>query len=144
MMNIGERIREARLRRQLSLSDVANEVRTSVATLSRIETNKQSLDLNLFLELARILEVSPADLLDVEPERASPEATAAELPTLHARDRLKFWRDLSAANKARRSNTPATDAALMGEIDELFAQVELVRDELDAVRKKLRRRARKN
>jgi transcriptional regulator with XRE-family HTH domain len=144
MMNIGERIREARQRRQLSLAEMAHEVQTSVATLSRIETSKQSLDLGLFLDLARALEVSPAELLPNEGDRLTAEHAAAELPTLPVRDRLKFWQNLAAANKVRRVKNDASDASLAAELDELYAQIDLIRDDLDEMRKRLRRRARKS
>ena len=60
---IGENIRQARLAQDWSLADVAKKAKISVATLSRIETDKQTLELGLFLTLARILDRTPQDLL---------------------------------------------------------------------------------
>src|SRR5688500_1780966 len=63
---IGERIRETRLAQDRSLADVAAKAQISVATLSRIETDKQSLDLGLFLSIAQVLHVSAQQLLAAE------------------------------------------------------------------------------
>src|SRR5688500_4852718 len=60
---IGERIREARLAQDRSLADVAAKAQISVATLSRIETDKQSLDLGLFLSIAQDLQISAQQLI---------------------------------------------------------------------------------
>ena len=61
---IGERIRELRQAQGRSLADVAGKAKISVATLSRIENDKQSVDLNLFLLLAKVLEVPAPELLE--------------------------------------------------------------------------------
>ena len=60
---IGERIRELRQAQGRSLADVAGKAKVSVATLSRIENDKQSVDLGLFLVLAGILQVAAHELL---------------------------------------------------------------------------------
>jgi len=67
---IGERIREARNAREWSLTDVATKAHISVATLSRIERDKQTLDLGLFLTLMRILELDPGALLTEDDREA--------------------------------------------------------------------------
>ena len=63
---IGNRLRQARTARQLSLNDVAGRAKISVATLSRIERDKQGIDLGLFLTLSRILKAPPHDLLTAD------------------------------------------------------------------------------
>jgi len=60
---VGNRLRQARTARQLSLNDVAGRAKISVATLSRIERDKQGIDLGLFLTLSRILKAPPHDLV---------------------------------------------------------------------------------
>src|SRR2546423_3585082 len=63
---IGERLREARDMRGMSLMDVAGKAHISAATLSRIENNKQGLDFGLFLVLAKILARAPAELVEMD------------------------------------------------------------------------------
>ncbi|HEY0590931.1 MAG TPA: helix-turn-helix transcriptional regulator, partial [Thermoanaerobaculia bacterium] len=62
-MQIGDRLREARRQRRLSLQQVAQSAGISAATLSRIETSKQSLDIQLLLRVAETLGAAPADVL---------------------------------------------------------------------------------
>src|SRR5437870_8961771 len=78
---IGDRIREVRNSRQLSLTDVAVKAGVSVATLSRIENNKQGLDLDLFMLLARILKTDPNDILD-DSQRGAAEPIAQKINAL--------------------------------------------------------------
>jgi transcriptional regulator with XRE-family HTH domain len=65
---IGERIRELRQSQGHSLADIAGKAKISVATLSRIENDKQSVDLGLFLVLTKVLQVAPHELLEAEHE----------------------------------------------------------------------------
>jgi transcriptional regulator with XRE-family HTH domain len=60
---VGETLRRIRREHRLSLRHVAEQAGISVATLSRVETSKQSVDVTLLLALARILRVSVADLV---------------------------------------------------------------------------------
>ena len=62
LQNLGTLVREKRGRR--GLREVAEEVGTSAATLSRIESGKMP-DLQTFGKLCRWLEVDPASLLGV-------------------------------------------------------------------------------
>lgn len=108
--------------------------------LSRIETNKQGLDFDVFLTLARILETSPNDFLDQQSEPAA-EPIAKKLATLHTDEKVKFWRGLSAANRARRdARGGLRSAATEQQLEELLAQVEYLREEIDALRRNSRRR----
>lgn len=135
---IGERIRAARASQRLSLSDVASLAEISIATLSRIETNKQALDVELFMTLAKILKTAPKAFLDDE----VPEGTvslAAQIEALGPKERLRLWRDLAAARRSR----PAKAAAARDvehQVDELLAQLDYLRDEITSVRKRLRTR----
>lgn len=63
---VGERLRQARVARQMSLADVAGEAHVSAATLSRVERDKQAMDISLFLTLARVLNAATTDLLSGE------------------------------------------------------------------------------
>ena len=66
---VGNRIRVARQSRNLSLTELAGRAEISAATLSRIERDKQNLDLGLFLTLTRILKLTPHEVLgDVSDE----------------------------------------------------------------------------
>ncbi|HJT16115.1 MAG TPA: helix-turn-helix transcriptional regulator [Thermoanaerobaculia bacterium] len=58
-MDGGERLREARIARCLSLADVAARTHISVATLSRIERNHPGIGLALFLILCEVLRTPP-------------------------------------------------------------------------------------
>lgn len=135
---IGDRIREVRNARQLSLTDVASKAGVSVATLSRIENNKQGLDLELFMLLSRILRTDPNDMLD-ENERGTAEPIAQRINSLRTTERIRFWKELSAASRERREGKSTADLA--GHVDELLAQIDYIRDELLAIRKRVRRPA---
>lgn len=137
---IGDRIREIRNARQLSLTDVAGKAGVSVATLSRIENNKQGLDIDLFMLLARILKTDPNDMLD-ESARAAAEPIAQKLTSLRSTERIRFWKELSAASRERREGRSSAD--LTGHVDELLAQIDYIRDELLSIRKRFRRPAAK-
>lgn len=134
---IGERIRAVRASQRLSLSDVASRAEISIATLSRIETNKQALDVELFMTLAKILKTTPHSLLAEEATTDGTVSLAAQIEALPPKERLRLWRDLAAARKAR----PAQIAAARDvehQVDVLLAQLDYLRDEITSVRKRLR------
>lgn len=137
-MTIGERLRKARQSKHLSLQQVAHRIDLSSATLSRIETSKQSLDLEVFLTLARTLDLNAAELLDGNGEDRSLATTFASMSTI---DRAKVWRDLTLASKtlrvARRYSRPQI-RAMSVEIEELSAQVDLMRQAIDYLRRRLK------
>ena len=137
---IGDRIRHTRLGQQRSLADVAAKADVSVATLSRIENDKQALDLQLFLRLAKILKTPASDLLRDNGESEEAEPLARRVADLPPSERAKLWRDLAAA---RRQAPPAARRRavdqLTAQIDELLAQIECLRSELENVRKRIRR-----
>lgn len=138
---IGDRIREVRNARQLSLTDVAVKAGVSVATLSRIENNKQGLDLDLFMLLARILKTDPNDILD-DSQRGAAEPIAQKITALRSTERVRFWKELSAASRDRRESKHHHND-LASHVDELLAQIEYIRDELISIRKSARRPARR-
>jgi transcriptional regulator with XRE-family HTH domain len=121
----------------MSLADVAGEARVSAATLSRVERDKQSIDVELFLTIARVLKATPADLLCDEEGANGDDALAVRIAAMESRERTQLWRQLSnerrEARQQRRSDTRA-DAA---EVEELLAQMDFLRDEIEAVRGRL-------
>lgn len=135
--SIGSRIRDIRQSNALSLAEVASQAGVSVATLSRIETGKQSLGIDLLLRLAKILQTSPADLVSSggRPEVGSLSEQVASLPQ---NERLRFWREFRSASRQRRMavRRPRPEQ----QVEELLAQIECVRDAIDDVRRKLRTR----
>jgi transcriptional regulator with XRE-family HTH domain len=137
---VGNRIRDNRNGQRRSLADVAGKAGVSVATLSRIENNKQALDLELFLRLARILKIAPSELLGDEAEGDS-EPLAEKLARLSRTERTKLWRDMAGAK--RQSPERNTKNQVQAQVDELLAQIEFVRSELETVRKGVRRDTKK-
>jgi transcriptional regulator with XRE-family HTH domain len=140
---IGERLRDARETRGLSLVDVAVKAHISAATLSRIENSKQGLDFGLFLILAKILAVAPADLVNADEAGEINDPLVAKIAQLPTGDRARLWRDLADARRTSRQkrNTRHSDT-LSQQMEELFAQFEFIREELEAVRTNVRKRGR--
>jgi transcriptional regulator with XRE-family HTH domain len=131
---IGERIREARLAQDRSLADVATKVNISVATLSRIENEKQAVDLTMFLNIAGALQVSPQQLIG-ENAKADHDPLARRITALGSRERLELWKDLAEERRAQRGRKRGGEMRQVGQqVEELLAQ------ELEAIRKRVKRR----
>ena len=139
---IGERLRKLRHEQQLSLNDVASRAKISAATLSRIENEKQALAIDMLFALAGILSVAPEDLVAVRPDgdRSENENHLAEkIAALRSSERARLWRQLAAYQRAARARRrDKSDAA--GHIEELLAQVDFLRQEIESVRLGLRKR----
>ena len=137
---IGDRIRQTRQARHLSLSDVAERAKISVATLSRIERDKQGLELGLFLTLCKVLKTSPRELIaDGDADHIDP--LAVRIAGLNHADRLQLWRDLAAERRGeRRSHLRAKNRKLVDEVEELLAQLEFVRAEMESFHVGVRKR----
>lgn len=139
---IGARLRQLRQTQGRSLADVAGKASVSVATLSRIETDKQSLELTLLVALAKILAVPPAELLaGITGPSAEEDPLARRIAALETRQRVELWRDLAAERRQRRGRRPSSKDVVQ-QVDEVLAQVEFLREELETVRKRVRRRGR--
>ncbi len=142
---IGDRIRQARNARELSLTDVAVQAHISVATLSRIERDKQTIDLGLFLTLMRILELNPADLLNNEDREGGNgkaiDPLVARITSLAAAERTQLWRALSTRPVPGAERRHATRTLAL-QVEELLAQVEYLHNEGEAVQKRLKKRDR--
>ena len=138
---VGTRIRDARMSRNLSLNAVADRAHISVATLSRIERDKQGLDLGLFLILCKILHFTPQQMLGGEAAEAG-DPLADQIVTMQHEERLKLWRDLATNRRSNhRQRTTRTEARKVNEeIEELLAQFEFVRAEIESVQSRMRRR----
>jgi transcriptional regulator with XRE-family HTH domain len=137
---IGERIRHTRQARRLSLNDVAVRAKVSVATLSRIERDKQGLELGLFLTLCKILKSSPQELIGGE-SADNVDPLAIRIASLDHRERVQLWQDLAASRRGERRGAQRTHMRRMAEeVEELLAQIEFVRAEIESVHGRIRRR----
>ena|SRR5947209_15932469 len=137
MNMIGTRIRELRNARRMSLSEVAEQASISTATLSRIETGKQNIDVGLMTLIARVLHLSPHDLLEDDEEADG--VLADKIATLKPDDRARFWRDLTGSRKRNQINKK-TVQDLGVEVEELLAQIDFLRGEVDRIRQSLNTR----
>jgi len=136
---VGTRIREARTSRSLSLNEVASRAHVSVATLSRIERDKQGLDLGLFLILCKILKTLPHDLLgDEVGDNVDP--LALQIGRLNHGDRVQLWRDLANARRTDRRQMRSNARRLGDEVEELLAQLQYVQAEIESVQNQMKKR----
>lgn len=135
---LGNRIREARLARHLSLNDVASRAKISVATLSRIERDKQGLDLNIFMTLSRVLKTPPRDLLGDDETGDAAEPLASRIAAMNSRDRITLWHDLAGERSKQRLGRRGAVRKLAEHVDELMAQIEYLQSEIAAVQRRLR------
>ena len=133
---VGEKIREVRQSQGRSLAEVAGKAKISVATLSRIETDKQSIDVDLLVVLARILGVDARDILGSDDADADP--LAHRIASLDARKRAELWRDLANERRTQRSRNRNVARNVGQQVDELLAQIDFLREELEAVRLKVK------
>ena len=137
---VGTRIREARTSRNLSLNEVASRAHVSVATLSRIERDKQGLDLGLFLVLCRVLKSVPHELLGSEGEDQV-DPLALQIARLDHGARIELWRELAEARRADKRVQARSQMRRLGdEVEELLAQLEFVRAEIESVHTQVRKR----
>jgi len=132
---VGERLRQARVARQLSLADVAGEAHVSAATLSRVERDKQAIGVDLFLTLARVLNATPAELLVDDANSDDGEAAlVARISAMKSRERTQLWRRLTEDLRTSRVQKSADVHSISLQVEELLAQVDFLRQEIDAVR----------
>src|SRR6476659_7971556 len=102
-MMIGNKLREARHDRSLSLTTVATKAKISAATLSRIENDKQGVELGLFVVIARILNTPPHEFLLEEQEITGADPLAVKIAALRTVDRATLWRDLATERRIQRN-----------------------------------------
>lgn len=128
---IGPTLRRLRTDREVSLATVADQAGISVATLSRIETNKQGIDVSLLLTLARVLGVAAADILGSADDRDDLESLSSRLAALPADARTEVFLQSGRRRKAR---------GLQPVLDDLVSAIEVMRDELVSVQRTMRKR----
>lgn len=131
---VGARLRSARQQRGQSLAHVAQRAGISVATLSRIETSVQSIDVDLLGTIARILGVPPSHLLSDDGAEQNLAVLAERVAALRAADRAKL---LQSTGRRRRG----ADLATL--IDDVMSTLDLVREELEEVARAARKRRRR-
>lgn len=142
---IGENIRQTRTLQKRSLADVAKKAKISVATLSRIENGKQALDVDLLLTLAQVLGITALDLLgrDEQPnvmeQGSGLDPLVKKITAFESRERTQLWRELANAERKKSKSRRAEVHQLGQQVEELLAHIEFIREELESVRKRLRR-----
>jgi transcriptional regulator with XRE-family HTH domain len=136
---VGERLRQLRQAQGRSLADVAGRARISVATLSRIENDKQSLELNLLMTLAKILHFPPADILNGVDDDDGADPLVRRIATLETRKRAELWRDLAAERRAQPPRVRPSVRDVAEQVEEVLAQVDFLREELETVRRRMRK-----
>lgn len=135
---IGARLREARQARRLSLNSVAQKAEISVATLSRIERDQQRIDVELLLKLTHILKLTAHEVLDDgKRNEDGVDPLVAKISNLPSQERTKLWRALTASRKAAQNHAGAT-RVLAQQVEEFLAQIDFLRGEIEAVKKRLR------
>lgn len=137
---VGERLRQARVARDLSLADVAGKANVSAATLSRVERDKQAIDIGLFLTLAQVLNVTPADLLNEGDGGETDAALASRIAAMESPERTQLWRQLNAERREQRVRKRADFRHMVLEVEELLAQMDFMREEIESVRARLTRK----
>jgi transcriptional regulator with XRE-family HTH domain len=138
---IGERLRELRQAQGRSLADVAGKANISVATLSRIENDKQSIELNLLMKVSAILQVSAGDVLNsITGNDEHEDPLARRIASLETKKRAELWRDLAAERRTQRSRSRPTARDVAQQVEEVLAQVDFLREELETVRRRMRKR----
>ena len=123
-----------RLNRRLSLASVAEQAGISVATLSRIETEKQGLGVDLLVTLAGILGTSPADVLGSSDDGENLSALSQRMARLGAPQRTQVF--LESSRRRR-------DVPLETVLDDLLSAVDVLRDELIHVQRAAGQRRRR-
>lgn len=134
---VGVALRSARVAKQMSLSDVAGQAGISVATLSRIETEKQTVTVSLLVALADIIGTTPAAILGGNGHKQAPTDLARELAALSPVERTRI---LVRVTKQERRAKPRRRIALNAEIETLLAAIDLLVAQIAALRREARRR----
>ncbi len=78
-MNIGDRLREVRRLRGISLRNLAKEVGVSASFISQVEQNKCQPSLDTLRKISRTLDVTTGYLLEFEQDEFSPSKEVVEI-----------------------------------------------------------------
>ena len=81
----------------------------------------------------------PHDLIGSDPDDKV-DPLAIQIARLTHGDRVQLWHDLAEARRTNRRLVKSQMHKLSDEVEELVAQLEFVRDEMEAVRSRVRRR----
>ena len=119
----------------MSLNDVSAAAGISAATLSRIETAKQGVDVEMLVTLAKVLHVSAAQVLDSSHHSDGEESLVAALSTLSYEEQTRI---VVAAGRQRPAHGPR--AQLENQLDTLLATIDLIREELRDIQRQTHRR----
>ena len=137
---VGARLREARQARHFSLAEVAEKAHVSVATLSRVERDQQSIDVGLFLSLAKILKTTPHALLEDDPQQPALDPLVSRIAALVPAERIHLWKELADARRSTGAMARRGAVRALGEqVEELLSQIDFLRGEIEAVSERLRR-----
>jgi transcriptional regulator with XRE-family HTH domain len=136
--SVGARIRKARHEEQFSLEVLARKLNVSAATLSRIETGKQPIELNFLQSLAEVLSRNMSSFIDDgRAEGTSRSSLVETMSMLGPEARIAVWRQLAERTRTRQAHgRSARNLAL--EVDELLAQIDFLRAEIELVRTRLK------
>lgn len=126
-VSVGDNLRRVRSDLGLSLAQVSARAGISVATLSRIETEKQKLDVDLLTRLAGILEIPRAEILGDSADN-DPSAVTRKLARMPAKERARVFFDASRRGAAS--------------IEDLLSVIDVLRDELSRLQRPGGRRKR--
>lgn len=132
---IGSRLRAARQGSGMSLTDVAVRAKISAATLSRIETGKQSIDAELLVLLTRIIGITASDVFGENSDGTG--SLARTIATMDARDLTELWRMVMTERSRHRPSRNHNSAQVESKLDELVAHLDFVRTEIEALRHRI-------
>ncbi len=107
----------------------------SISTLSRIETGKQPVEVETFMLLARILQVDPGALIGSTGAENDPvDPLVRQLRILDRSERLRLWQQLAESSRTSRMKGRVRATSLAMEVEELLAQLDMIRAEVEAVK----------
>lgn len=92
----------------------------------------------MFMILSKILKTPPQELINAESAEVPADALAAQISRLDAKERAHLWRDLANRKGPANGKTRMQQVAL--EVDELLAQLEFLRSEIENIQKRLKQR----
>lgn len=128
---VGERLRRIRMERRLSLAHLADRVGVSVATLSRVETSKQNIDVSMLVTLASVLDVSPGEILGERNDGDDADGLKRRLARLPRAERTRLFLEASRVRQMQE---------LSSMVDDLIATLDVLREELAQLQKNVRKR----
>lgn len=68
------------------------------------------------------------------------DAVPARVSKLNSHQRMRMWRELAAARRSDRSVAPRLAPSLSQQVEEVAAQVEFLREEIESVLSRVKRR----